>query len=105
MVYAVVTASASAHPLPGLAAAEHAAKGATLHAHRVRALHRDGRVIVAAGVGIVDAAAPLRAFGLHVDQDAVIGLLGVAAQIDAALLDANVALVLFGRPDADRRVG
>src|SRR6478609_1384053 len=96
---------ASAHALPGLAAAEHAAEGAALHAHRIRTLHRDGRVVIAAGIGIVDAAAPLRALGLHVDQDALIGLLGVAAEVDAALLDANVALVLFGCPDTDRCIG
>src|SRR3954468_23313063 len=97
--------SVSAHALPGLAAAEHAAEGATLHAHRIRALHRDRRVVVLAGVGIVDAAAPLRAVGLHVDQNALVGLRGEAAEIGAALLDADIALVLFGRPDADRRVG
>src|SRR3954453_17922470 len=95
----------SAHALPGLAAAEHAAEGAALHAHCIRALHRDRRVVIAAAVGIVDAAAPPRAVGLHVDQDALIGLRGVAAEIDAALFDADIALVLFGGPDADRRVG
>src|SRR3954452_25184916 len=89
------TPSASAHALPGLAAAEHAAEGAALHAHRIRALHRDRRVVVAAGVGIVDVAAPLRAVGLHVDQVALVGLRGIAAAIDTALFDANIALVLF----------
>src|SRR3954470_23680174 len=99
------TPAASAHALPGLAAAEHAAEGAALHAHCIRTLHRDRRVVVAAGVGIVNAAAPLRAVGLHVDQDALVGLCGVAAEIDAALLDADIALVLFGGPNADRCVG
>src|SRR3954452_23623002 len=86
-------AAGSADAAAGLAAAEHAAEGATLHTHCIRALHRDRRVVVAAGVGIVDAAAPLRAVGLHVDQDALVGLCGVAAEIDAALLDADIALV------------
>src|SRR3954451_14453529 len=99
------TPAASAHALPGLAAAEHAAEGAALHAHCIRALHRDRRVVIAAGVGILDTAAPLRAVGLHVDQDALVGLCGVAAEIDPALFDADIALVLFGGPDADRRVG
>src|SRR6266702_429401 len=97
----------SADAFPGLAAAEHAAEGATLHAHGVRALHRDGGVIVAAGVGIVDLAGPFRALRLHADQDFFIGLHGIAAEIAATRFDADVALVLLGRPDANRtgRVG
>src|SRR6478609_3206240 len=58
---------ASAHALPGLAAAEHAAEGATLDAERVGALHRNRRVVIAAAVGIVNPAAPFRAFRFHVD--------------------------------------
>src|SRR3978361_523108 len=50
-----------AHALPGLTAAEHAAEGATLHAKGHGALHRYRRVVVAATVGIVDAAGPLPA--------------------------------------------
>ncbi len=61
-------------------------------------------VVILAGVGIVDAAGPLRPFRLHVDQDALAAVDGSAAEIGAALLDANVALVLFGLPHAERRV-
>src|SRR3954453_3782639 len=85
------TPAASAHALPGLAAAEHAAEGAALHTHCIRALHRDRRVVIAAGVGIVDAPAPLRAVGLHVDQGALIGLRGVAGEFAPALLEADLA--------------
>src|SRR5258708_33104993 len=99
-----MTSVASAHALPGLATAKHAAEGAALHAHRIRALHRDRGVVVAAGVGVVDAAAPLGAVGLHVDQDPLIALLGIAAGNGAAMLHAAIALVLFGRPHPDRRV-
>ena len=54
--------------------------------------------------GIRDPAGPLRALRFHVDQDLFARFLGVAAEIVAALFDANVALVVFGGPDADRRV-
>src|ERR1700756_1041666 len=88
-----MTPSASGHALPGLAAAEHAAEGAALHAQQVRALHRDGRVVVASRIGIVNAAAPLGASGLHVDQDLLVGLVGIAAEIGAAGFNANIAFV------------
>src|SRR5262245_14919961 len=81
-----------ADALPGLAAAEHAAEGATLDAQRVRAAHRDGRVVVAAGVRIMNAANPLGFGRLHVDQDALVAFHRIAAQILAALLDAHIAL-------------
>ena len=45
-----MTASLSAHALPGLAAADHAAERATLHTQSIRALQCDGRVVVLAGV-------------------------------------------------------
>src|SRR3954471_23639504 len=91
-----------AHALPGLAAAEHAAEGAALHAERVRTLHRDRRVVVPAAVGIVDLAGPFGLLWTHVDQDLLAGLDGVAAQVLAARFDAHVAFVLFGGPDAER---
>src|SRR5262245_64846909 len=79
-----------ADALPGLAAAEHAAEGATLDLEHVRSLHRHRRVVVAAAVGIVDPAGPLVAVGrLHVDENALAGLIGIAAEILAALLDAH----------------
>src|SRR5690349_2287454 len=97
-------------PGPGLAAAEHAAEGAALDAQGVGALHGDGRIIGAAGRGIEDASAPLVLAGLHVDQHllaVLVGLLvdGVAAEIAAALFDADLAFLLLGQPDADRRIG
>src|SRR5260370_33868406 len=93
----------SADAFPGLAAAEHAAEGATLNLEGIGALQGDRRVVVAAAVRIVNPAAPFRAFRLHVDQDLLAGLLGIAAEIGAALFDANVAFSLFGRPHAERR--
>src|SRR5205085_8210283 len=84
-----------ADALPGLAAAEHAAEGATLDTQAVRAAHRDRRVVVATGVWIVNAADPLAIGRLHVDQDAFIGLDRIAAKVLAALLDAHIALVLL----------
>src|SRR5437868_11142758 len=92
-----------ADALPGLAAAEHAAEGATLNLQLVRALHRNRRVVVAAAVRIVDPAGPVAVGGFHVDEDPLAGVDGVAAKILAALFDADIALVLFGRPDAERR--
>src|ERR1700755_3470604 len=94
----------SADALPGLAAAEHAAESAALDLEQVRSPHRDRGVVILAAVGVVDAAAPLRPFGLHVDQDAFAVLDGIAAQIGAALLDADIALVFFSRPHAEWRV-
>src|SRR6185312_7858626 len=87
-----------ADALPGLAAAEQATEGAALDFQDVRTLHRDRGVVIAAGVRIVDAAGPFAVGGLHVDQDLLIGVFGVAAQIGAALLDAHVALVVGGLP-------
>src|SRR6185437_14022463 len=93
---------------PGLAAAEHAAEGATLLAQGVGALHRDRRIIGAAGVGIEDPAAPFLVLaGPHVDQDLLaigvrLGVDRIAAEIGAALLDADLSLLLFRQPDADR---
>src|SRR6476659_10144206 len=84
----------SARALPGLAAAEHAAEGAALDLERIGAFQRDRGVVIAAAVGIMDPAGPLAALGLHVDQDSCAGVDGIAAQIGAAFLDANVALVL-----------
>src|SRR6185437_9152091 len=92
-----------ADALPGLAAAEQAAEGAALDLEQVRALHRNDGVVIAAGVGIVDAAGPFAVVGrrLHVDQDPIVAVLAEAAQIGAALLDANVALVVGGLPQAE----
>lgn len=92
-----------ADPLPGLSAAEYSAEGAALNAHGIRSLHRDPGVVVPAAVGVMDPADPFRIRRLHVDQDLRAGLLGVAAQILPAWFDANVALVVFGGPDAERR--
>src|SRR6478735_8993322 len=78
------------HPGPGLAAAEHAAEGAALHAQCIGAPHRDRRIIGAAGVGIEDPAAPLLVLaGPHVDQDLLairvrLGVDRIAAEIGAA---------------------
>src|SRR5207244_398323 len=84
----------SARALPGLAVAEHAAEGAALDLERIGALQRNRRVVIAATVGIMNPARPLAALRLHVDQDPCAGVDGIAAQIGAAFLDANVALAL-----------
>src|ERR1700749_3692839 len=100
----------SVHAAPGLAAAEHAAEGTALHAQRIRTLHRNRGIIGAASVGIEDAAAPfLILAGLHVDQHLLaigvrLGVDRIAAEIGAALLDANLAFLLLGQPDAHRRI-
>src|SRR5262249_16151690 len=75
--------------------------------------HRNGGVVVLAGAGIVDAAAPFAVVRrrLHVDQDEFLALLAVrlavAAEVGPALLDAYVALlvaiVIFGLPKGGRR--
>src|SRR5262245_53016776 len=58
------------HARPGLAAAEHAAKGAALHPQGIRAFQRDGGIIGAARIGIDNPAAPfLILAGPHVDQN------------------------------------
>src|ERR1700761_9242531 len=90
-----------ADALPVLAAAEHAAECATLNLQRVGALHRDRGVVIAAAVGIVDAARPFVAGRLHADQHLGVGIDGIAAEIGAALLDPHLALVVFGGPDAE----
>src|SRR5689334_15484971 len=46
------------HAGPGLAATEHAAKGAALHVQSVWPLHRECRIVGAAAVWIQDTAAP-----------------------------------------------
>src|SRR5271156_2661551 len=91
-----------ADALPGLAAAEHAAEGATLNLQRVGALHRDRGVVFAAAVRVVNLASPFQARRLHADQDFLAGLHRIAAKVLAAFLDANVALVFFGGPDTER---
>ena len=55
---------------------------------------------IAAALGIVNAADPFVIGRLHVDQDFFAGLLSIAAQIRATGLDAHIALVRFGRPQA-----
>src|SRR5438445_6330098 len=97
-----IASAASADALPGLAAAEHAAKGATLNLQEVRAFHRDRRVVVPARVRIVNLAGPFAVRLLHIDEDPLAGLHGVAAEVLAARLDADIALVLFGGPNAER---
>ncbi len=95
------------HARPGLSAAEHAAEGAALHTQHI-ALQRDGGIIGAAGVGIENPAAPFRVLvGPHVDQHLLaiqvgFGVDRISAEIGAALLDANLAFLLFGQPDAQR---
>src|ERR1044071_6393130 len=79
---------ALAHALPGLAATEHAAEGATLYSERIRSLHRYRRVVLAARVGIADRAGPFRVIRTHVDQDPLAGFHRKATQIGAALFDA-----------------
>ena len=68
-------------------------------------------VIGAAGVRIENPAGPFQVPGrLHVDQHLLTVLVRlrlhrVAAEIGAALLDADLAFLLFGQPDAERRIG
>src|SRR5271167_1999366 len=94
-----------AHAIPDLAAAEHSAEGAALNPQGIRALHRDRGVVIPAAVGIVDLAGPFRVLRLHVDQDSLAALHRKAAEVLAAWLDANLALVVFGVPNTDRRRG
>src|ERR1700680_390068 len=93
------------HPGPGLAAAEHAAEGATLDVQGLGAFQRNGGIIGAAGVRIQNPAAPFVLAGLHVDQNLfaiLVRLLvdGISAEIGAALFDPDLAFLLFGQPDA-----
>src|ERR1700731_1193054 len=96
------------HAGPGLAAAEHAAKGATLDAQCIGALHSNRRIIGRAGVRIEDAATPfLILAGLHIDQNLLavpvrFRVHGIAAEIGAALLDPDLAFLLCRQPDAER---
>src|ERR1700688_4798563 len=69
-----------ADALPGLAAAEHAAEGAALNLEGVRPPHRDGGVVIAAAVRIMDPAGPFRSRRLHADQDFLAGLHGITAE-------------------------
>src|SRR3981081_2599513 len=96
------------HPAPGLAAAEHAAKGAALNAQRVRAFQRDRRIVGAAGVRVENPPAPFGVVaGPHIDQDLFAVLVrfrvdGISAQIGAALLNPDLALLFFRQPHAER---
>src|SRR5713226_4581233 len=75
------------HPAPGLAAAEHAAKGTALNAQGIRAFQCDRRIICAAALRVVNPPAPFGILaGLHIDQDlfAVLigfGVNGISAEI------------------------
>src|SRR5260221_11994165 len=95
---------------PVLAAAEYAAEGATLDAQAVGAFQRDRRVIGAAGVRIENPAAPFGVLaGLHVDENLFAVLVrflvdGIAAKISAALLNPDLAFLLFRQPQAERGV-
>ena len=104
------TDEASVYPRPGLAAAERAAKGAALHTQGVGAFQGDRGIVGAAGIGIENPPAPFVLAGLHVDQDLLAVLVRflvdrVAAEIGAALLDADLAFLLFRQPDAERGIG
>src|SRR5437868_2688538 len=92
---------------PGLAAAEHAAKGATLDAQGIGALHCDRRIVGAAAVRIEDPSVPFLILGgPHIDQNLLAVLVRlvdrIATEIGAALLDADLAFLLLGQPDAQR---
>src|SRR5438270_4749593 len=92
---------------PGLAATEHAAKGAALNAQVVGALQRDRRIVGAAGTWIENPAAPFVLAGLHVDQNlfaVLVRLLvdGVAAKIGTALFDPHLAFLLLRQPHTER---
>src|SRR5580700_6579918 len=98
----------SVQPAPGLAATEHAAKGAALNPQCVRAFQRDGGIIGAAGIRIENSSAPFGILaGLHVDENLLTVLARlrvhrIPAKIGAALLDSNLALFLFRQPNAKR---
>ncbi len=96
-------------PRPGLAAAEHAAEGATLNAQGVGAFRWRSSNHSAAGAGIEDPSAPLVLARFHVISTCSpfwFGLLvdGVAAEIASALFDADLAFLLLVQPDADREL-
>src|SRR3954452_21256319 len=82
----------SADALPGLAAAEQAAEGAALNPQGVRVLEDDGGVAVCAAVGVMGSAASFAVLWLHIDQDRLARLLGIAADVRAARLDHDIAL-------------
>src|SRR5262249_461429 len=89
---------------PGLAAAEQPAERASLDPERIGVLERDVRRVGAAVADVGDLAVPAIVLaGLHVGENLVGGLaLDVAAQSVAASLDADLALLLLGPPQADR---
>src|SRR4051812_25834772 len=95
-------------PGPGLAAAEHAAEGTALDAQGVGALQRDRGIIAAAGIRIENPSAPLGVLArLHVNQNLLAILVRflvdrITTEIVAALLDADLAFLLFRQPDAKR---
>ena len=92
---------------PGLAATEHAAKGAALNAQTVGALEGNRRIVGAAAIRVENPAAPLVLAGLHVDQDLLAVLVrllvdGIAAEIGAARFDPHLAFLLLRQPHAER---
>src|SRR5882757_4160441 len=95
-------------PGPGLAAAEHTAEGAALDTQRVGAFERDRGVISAAGTRIENPPAPLGVLArFHVDQNLLAILVRffvnrISAEVAAALLDPDLAFLLFRQPDAKR---
>src|SRR6202047_5321316 len=95
-------------PAPGLAAAEHAAKGAALNPQAVRALQRDRGIIGAAGIRIENPATPFGILaGLHVDENLLTVLVRLrvhrkSAEIGAALFDSNLAFLFLLQPNARR---
>src|SRR5690348_14130457 len=74
----------SAHAIPDLAAAQQSAEGASLDAQGIGALHRDHGVVIPAAVGIVDLANPFGVGRLHVDQNLLAALDGIAAKVLSA---------------------
>src|SRR5258708_341777 len=82
-----------ADAFPDLAAAEQSAEGAALHPHGIRAFHHDRRVVGTAAVRIVNPAGPFLVRWLHVEENLLAAAYGISAEILAARLDANIALV------------
>src|SRR5215207_2525400 len=92
---------------PGLAATEHAAKGAALNAQTVGTLEGDRRIVGAAGIRIENPATPLVLAGFHIDQNLLAVLVrllvdGIAADIGAARFDPHLAFFLLRQPHAER---
>jgi hypothetical protein len=94
-------------PAPGLAAAEHAAKGAALDPQAVRAFQRDRGIIATAGFRVENPPAPFGVLaGFHIDQNLFAVLVrlcvhGISAEIGAASnLLANLILDHF-TPDEE----